>query len=318
MTSEAEGKTSNSNFKLFKESILVLLNIIGECSGNSFLKLKLVELQDAIATIDSAMLLYPGSAKEKLDDLRSRSTKVHRSYSNCVNPVLLTSASVGKTLTSFLNVVDSQDLVASDEEILWSMMAQSLNNSKPNVSKSLDNLSILKTEVASLKVLFTQLRRNIEDDYTEYGTCTRAIKDLQSRDKRAHRHFRHIQEMKDFLKGLYKAALPSKKTDQTIDQGVDFLVENEPIESSEGLIKIFKSFLKRLQDKIDEANGIVDEVLRNLESFQQNFKEVAKVKSDDTFVTFLERNPGERDQLIRRMKDLDRACRVYQKLITGT
>ncbi|XP_032309384.2 uncharacterized protein LOC6502109 [Drosophila ananassae] len=223
------------------------------------------------------------------------------------------------TLTSFLNVVDSQDLVASVEKILWSMVAQSLNNSKPNVSKSLDNLSILKTEVASLKVLFALLRRNIEDDYTEYGTCTRAIKDLRARDQRAHRHFRYIQEMKDFLKGLYKAALHSKKTPtQTIDQGVDFLVENEPVESSEGLIQIFKCFLKRLQDKIDEANGIVDEVLRNLESFQQNFKEVPKVKSDDTFVTFLERNPGERDQLIRRMKDLDRACRVYQELITGT
>ncbi|KAH8315899.1 hypothetical protein KR067_012457 [Drosophila pandora] len=176
MTSEAEGKTSNSNFKLFEESILELLNIIEECSGNYFSKLNLAKLQDAIATIDRAMLLYPGSAKEKLDNLRSRSTKVHRSYSNCVNPVLLTSASIGKTLTSFLNVVDSQDLVASDQEILWSMMAQSLNNSKPNVSKSLDNLSILETDVASLKNLFALLRRNIEDDYTEYGTCTRAIK----------------------------------------------------------------------------------------------------------------------------------------------
>lgn len=283
MTAEAE---KNKNLKLFEDSLQELSGIVEGCRSQFYQKLKLVELQDAIARLDRDMLLYPGKAKEQLDELRSRSTKILRWYDNCVKPILLSSVSVGKTLTSFLAVAESRDLVASDKEILWSMIVQSLNKSKPNITKSMDSLSILKAEVVSLKVLFTLLGRHIKDDYTTFGMCSRAKQDLRARDQRAKEHVNYIKEMKDFMKGMYIAALSfvtkkpvPKEMEAKIEQTIDFSLENKELKSSKDLIKMIDGFLKHLQDKMADANKLVDEVLASLDRLRNNFREVRPVES---------------------------------------
>ncbi|XP_017098723.2 uncharacterized protein [Drosophila bipectinata] len=309
MTSESEKE--KAMLEGVEGIIVGLSHVIKQCQSSTYSKLELFRLQNAIGIIDRDMLDYPGAAKGQLDQLRSRCTQVLRSYDQCVNPVFGSSLSMGRTLNCTLPTVERQDLGAGDKEILWGVIAESLNKGKASISESLDCMSNLQTEVASLTGLLDQMLVHIKNDYTELGSCTKTIQDLRDRDERVKKCFK---ETKKFLKDLYKAALQffenytkmkkvPKVGDEVVDPVIDAIVE-EP-ESNEQKIDRIQVYLNCLTNKINEAKKIVDEVLENLKEFQKHFRDLENRKRVDG--ACLEGNP----ELIRRLKDLNRACQSY-------
>ncbi|KAH8330132.1 hypothetical protein KR074_005648 [Drosophila pseudoananassae] len=301
MTSESEKEMLEG-----VEGIIVgLSHVIKECDSTTCSKLGLVRLQDAIGIIDRDMLEYPGAAKEQLHQLRSRCTQFLRSYDQCVNPVFGSSLSMSRTLDCTLPNVERQDLGAGDKEILWSVIAESLIKGKASISNSLDCMSNLQTDAASLAFLLDQLQFHINADYSELGSCTKIMQDLRVSDERAKNCFK---ENKECVKGLFKATVKKFKNvpkvgDEVVDPVIDEIVQKP--ESNEQKIKRIQAYHKCLTDKINEAKEIVDQVVANLKEFHKHFRDLENRKRVER--ADLEGNP----ELIRRLKDLNRACHSY-------
>lgn len=284
---------SQKPFEIVEENIILFSDIVQKCVSNFYSKLQLVDLQNAIKSIDNTMHVYPGGAKQHLDPLRSRCTLALRTYNNCVNLVFENCSSISNTFDVFLASAGQKDLVAGDKEILWTPIAKSLSKGKANISKSMEMLCALKTEVSSLKELFNSMLQDIKTDFTEIGMCTTTMQNLKARDEKAKERER-ASKKKAFFKDLCDAVLAwikndevAKKLNPVIGEGLDLVIKHPESASFEQQIKIINFCSEHLHKEITKAISTVDMVLQNLRVLHKPFDDLENLSSNGDLATIV-------------------------------
>lgn len=269
---------SAEEMSVFEKATQSISNIMVEYESKFDRKVKFQELQNVILAIDSAMMGYMGSAKDRLDDIRNLSSKARLKYGMCVKPMFewcISSSSTFNVVIPFIGNIS--DLSVSDKKVLLKMVSDTISAGLTNAETSINLLYEVHQITNELSNVFNQTNHNVTNDFAPNGyygklntTVNNQIQDLHTRQK-----YLLIGTIFTTIGSLAFGIFGTVLLPSLIEH---YNIRTEQMwneeKTYEQKLAIIKHTFEILKEKIAEANSIVTEINSALEEDKTNLHQL--------------------------------------------
>ncbi|XP_017095445.1 uncharacterized protein [Drosophila bipectinata] len=160
---------ANEDMETLKKGIQSLTNTMVKYQSEFDRKVQFKELQEAIDAIDRSMLGYMGTAKNRLDRVRSLNTQARISYSNCVKPVFEWCIMSNITLNLVIPNIGSEELTKHDRDSIFNITLNAIDMGLIHTENSLNLLNNVIQHTSDLRDLFKSIMHDVSDDFGVNG-----------------------------------------------------------------------------------------------------------------------------------------------------
>ncbi|XP_043065987.1 uncharacterized protein [Drosophila bipectinata] len=152
-----------------KKGLASLSNVLVKYQAEFDRKVKFVELQKAIDEIDTAMLEYNGTAKDKLSLISSLNFQARLIYQNCVSPVFDSCQTINGTFDIFIDNIGDSNLSETNRNIIWNLTVSTLELGLTETEKSLECLTYFQNRIEELDNAIQNISIYVRDDFGPGG-----------------------------------------------------------------------------------------------------------------------------------------------------
>lgn len=260
-----------------EKGIESLSNIMVKYQAEFDNKVKFAQLQVAIDTIDESMRNYQGTAKNRLDLVRSLNSAARIEYHRCVSPVFEWCMAVNSTFTLTIPIIEADYLSEADKNGVWNMTVTALELGLNKTTESLTILEDVLNRTTTLRDLFKSIAHEIDDDFGPngyYGKWKAANERELTKEEKTRKALVSL-----FIGALFGVVTTLVFGPIGIQIGfqaaflaydVQNRIEWEKKKTYKEKIEAINNFFVILQEKVENATKIVEEINVALEEDRLN------------------------------------------------
>lgn len=282
-------------------------------------KVKFVELQKAIDLIDESMRGYQGTAKNRLGLVRELNTAARIEYHRCVAPVFEWCIAINSTFRLTIPMIENDTLSKNDAELIWNMTVTALDLGLNKTTESVIILEDVLNRTTTLRDLLKSIAHEIDDDFGPKGyygiwkdDLGKKITEEQQLRKAA------VSAFIGLLFGVVTTLLFGPIGVQIglqvalAVQTVQDRIEWQKKQTYKDQLEAINKFFTVLQEKVENATKIVEEINVTLEEDKINLQALkGRIEGANNNKELLKLSPFLRKKYAPTLQGLVDQCVLY-------